>query len=74
MLEHLIAQDDVEARVLDRERLDRPDQIRRWVLDDVDADVFRGRREVRVVRLDAAADVEDAQISHGLAFLLQPAG
>ena len=63
VLEHLGAEDDVERRVLDRQRLDRAEQLGCRILDDVDADVLgRGLREERVVRLDAAADVEDAHL------------
>jgi hypothetical protein len=39
MLEHLVAEDDVEAPVLDRERLDRAAELRPWILEGVDADI-----------------------------------
>ena len=62
VLEHLRAEDDIEARVLDRQRLDRPAQLGNGVLDDVDADVLaRVLREEGVVRLRAAAHVEQAR-------------
>ena len=61
MLENLRAQDEVEARIVDRQCLDGSDQVGRRILDDIDADVARSDiSEERVVRLDAAADVEDA--------------
>ena len=47
VLEHLVAEDEVEGAVLDRERLDRPEQVGRGILDDVDADVARRARRSR---------------------------
>ena len=60
VLEHLDAEDDVEARVLERQRLHRPAYVGVRVLDRVDADVRGGvRREERLVGLLAAAHVEE---------------
>ena len=61
MLEHLRAEDEVETARLERHRLDEPDDVRARRRLDVEPYVLlRDRLEVRVVRLDAAADVEDA--------------
>ena len=61
VLEHLVAEDDVEGRVLDGEILDRPFQVRLRVVDRIHADVRRRVRcEERLVWPRAATDVEDA--------------
>ena len=61
VLEDLVAEDDVEARVLGGNRLDRAAQLGAGILHGIDADVRRGvRGEERLVRLLAAADVEHA--------------
>ena len=78
VLEHLGAEDDVEAAVGHGQRLDGADQLRVRVRDDVHADVLaRNAREEGVVGLDAAADVQDAEAGSGraqfLRFRAQPA-
>src|SRR5919198_1188630 len=61
VLEHLDAEYEVEARILDRQALDRALEVGGGVLDHVDADVLaRVRLEEGEVRLDAAPDVEHA--------------
>ncbi len=58
MLEHLGAQDEIERRVVDGERLDGADQVGVRVLDDVHSDVHTSDRgEERLVGLHAATDV-----------------
>ena len=78
VLEHLRAEHDVERGVVDRQCLDRAEQLRSRVLDDIDPDVLRrDAREVRVVGLDAAADIEDAHFRACLelrSLRLQPGG
>src|SRR5262249_42247265 len=68
VLEHLGAEDDVEARVRDGELLDRAVQVGRRVRRLVHADVLaRGAPKEWVVGLHAAADVEDAVAAVALA-------
>ena len=74
VLEHLVAEDEVEGAVLDWQRLDRAEQVGGGVLDDVDADIARRRGEPGVVRLDAAADVEHSLACGARAFALRASG
>ena len=61
MLEHLQAEDDVEARVLDGDRLDRAVEVRVGVPGTVEADDLAGVVEQPLVGPVAAADVEHAR-------------
>ena len=67
MLEHLQAEHDVEARVLDRDRVDRAVEVCVRVAGNVEADDLRGTGEQPLVGAVAAADVEHAQPAHVLA-------
>lgn len=61
MLENLIAEHHVEAAIFDGQGLDSTDELGVPGLDDVHSHVLAGDMvEKRLVRLDAATDVEDA--------------
>ena len=66
VLQHLEAEHDVEARVLDRDRVDRAVQVRVRVAGPVEADDLGRTCQKRVVGTIAAADVEHAQSPHVL--------
>jgi DNA primase large subunit len=59
VLQNLRAEDEVEARVVDGEALDRRVEVGGRMAP-IDTDVFARAGKERVVRLVAAADVEDA--------------
>jgi hypothetical protein len=62
VLEHLVAEDDVEALVREGQVLDGSHEVGVRVLDRVHADVLRReRREERAVGLGSASHVEEAE-------------
>src|SRR6478609_1107301 len=74
MLEDLCAEHEIERPILHRQGFDRAGQVGARVLLNVDADVIGGPGEERVVRLDAAPDVEDALTGRRSAFGAKPVG
>ncbi len=66
VLQHLQAEHDVEARVLDRDRVDRPVQVGVRIARDVESDDLRGAVQQPLVGPVAATDVEHAQPAHVL--------
>jgi len=69
VLEHLCAEHQVEAGVFDRELFSLSAEICDRVVDRIDPDVARrDAREVWVVGLAAATDVEDAKWCPGCEF------
>ncbi len=72
MLEHLRAENDVEGRIVDRQRLDRAVQIGVRILLHIHADVLGSRGEEGVVRLEPAADVEHTLSRRRCTLTMQP--